>query len=701
MRNHLLPLICLVASAISLSCCGGSKPPISVTVFDGGLTNVPVNGTVNFTATVINSSNQTVTWAVVGGANNGTINSSTGLYTAPANVPSPATITVTATPQANMSVAGQGSVTVVVIIFVSPPAASLAPLGTQPFSASVQGSTNQAVNWAVNGIAGGNPSVGTISASGVFQAPESVPVSAGRATTVTVSATPQVSSSISASATVTVVPNNQSGQSTPIDLGTSGGNANNVNAVECASGTLGSLVALDGKQYILSNNHVLADSDAGNPGDPIIQPGLVDAPSPCIASSGTTTVANLSQSVNLEQPSGCTTNCTPPVDAAIAQVVSGDVTTTGAILDLTDTATMSSCCAAEAPASMPLPISSITPNSTAVAKSGRSTGLTCSTVESINTNIAVQYTHGLGGPTFTANYINQIVINGGAFSAAGDSGSLIVSQAAAQPVALLYAGNSTSTAGNPILTVLQNFPGSNPAPDLPTFVGPASRGPVAGCTSSGADAFDTTKQKSTGQITVAHPSDEQLSQAEAVKNANAAALMTDPAVLAIGVAPSLDRPRRAAIVLFVRQGRSLRRAIPHNLSGVPTRIITVNSLSRTGILDQDTTASFAKLARLGGPAGPATAHPTTAQLAAATAVKEKYAAALMREPAIFGVGVTASLDNPSEPAILIFVEKGKSHAPIPLELGGYRVQVQETDRFRAFGWGTPRPRRRELRQGTH
>lgn len=49
-----------------------------------------------FAATVNNSSNQSVTWAVTGGSANGTVDT-TGLYTAPAVVPNPATVTVTAT----------------------------------------------------------------------------------------------------------------------------------------------------------------------------------------------------------------------------------------------------------------------------------------------------------------------------------------------------------------------------------------------------------------------------------------------------------------------------------------------------------------------------------------------------------------------------------------------------------------------------
>jgi hypothetical protein len=63
----------------------------------------------------------------------------------------------------------------------------------------------------------------------------------------------------------------------------------------------------------------------------------------------------------------------------------------------------------------------------------------------------VQYESGV------ATFVNQVVVSGrkGAFSKAGDSGSLIVTDDAnANPVALLFAGGQTSTIGNPIDAVL-------------------------------------------------------------------------------------------------------------------------------------------------------------------------------------------------------------------------------------------------------
>ena len=47
--------------------------------------------------------------------------------------------------------------------------------GEQTFSATVANTDNTTVTWTVNGIAGGNPAVGTINASGVYTAPGILP----------------------------------------------------------------------------------------------------------------------------------------------------------------------------------------------------------------------------------------------------------------------------------------------------------------------------------------------------------------------------------------------------------------------------------------------------------------------------------------------------------------------------------------------
>lgn len=89
-----------------------------------------------------------------------------------------------------------------------------------------------------------------------------------------------------------------------------------------------------------------------------------------------------------------------------------------------------------------------------VQKVGRTTGHTFGSVVGTNVTILVQYSRGV------ARFVNQIEITTpGGFSAAGDSGSLIVLNGGSgpHPVALLFAGSSSSTIANPIGAVLNAF----------------------------------------------------------------------------------------------------------------------------------------------------------------------------------------------------------------------------------------------------
>ncbi len=111
--------LCVMAM---LSACGSSNnnnntPMVTVSP---ATANVAEGSTLQFTDTVINTSNTAVTWAVNGIAGgNGTIGtiSSTGLYTAPAIIPSPASVTVTATLQANNGVSANAVVTITAVTF--------------------------------------------------------------------------------------------------------------------------------------------------------------------------------------------------------------------------------------------------------------------------------------------------------------------------------------------------------------------------------------------------------------------------------------------------------------------------------------------------------------------------------------------------------------------------------------------------------
>ncbi|HTV65789.1 MAG TPA: hypothetical protein VMD98_09300 [Bryocella sp.] len=85
-------------------------------------------------------------------------------------------------------------------VTVSPATANVQEGGTQQFTATVTNTTSTAVNWSVNGVAGGNASAGTISSSGLYTAPDVVPSPAS----VTISAALQSAPSISGNSIVTV-----------------------------------------------------------------------------------------------------------------------------------------------------------------------------------------------------------------------------------------------------------------------------------------------------------------------------------------------------------------------------------------------------------------------------------------------------------------------------------------------------------------
>jgi hypothetical protein len=343
-------------------------------------------------------------------------------------------------------------------------------------------------------------------------------------------------------------PAHQIKQTPPVKLGTSGGNVNNQSKKFCCSGTLGALVTKNGVNYILSNNHILADSDTATVGDPISQPGLIDAN--CDADQ-TQTVANFSQAVKLG---------TGNVDAALAQVVNGEVDLSGAILDV------------GVPANTVASINATSINR-GVAKSGRTTGLTCATINSINTNVKIQYQQSCAGKKFTVTYTNQVLINGSTFSAGGDSGSLIVTSDTAQPIALLYAGSSTTTIGNRISDVTNALGVS--------FVG-------GGTHSVSCPAAAPASTKTHGK-----PSQNGFVRATKAKDKHVARLMSDPAVLAVGLGASDVDSSEVVVTIYVEKGRG-HAMIPAQLDGVPTRIIETDAFRAYGWNESEPKACSAK-----------------------------------------------------------------------------------------------------------
>jgi len=169
-------------------------------------------------------------------------------------------------------------------------------------------------------------------------------------------------------------------------------------------------------------------------GDPIIQPGLIDVN--CSASAAQQ-VATLVVSSSLPSSN---------VDCSSATIISGMVDPNGAILEI---GTLSSQTVA---ASV----------NQAVKKSGRTTGLTRSTVSGLNATVSVSYEDECAGSTaFTKTYTGQIIIANrrSKFLAGGDSGSLMVEDVSTNPraVGLLFAGSTQTAVANPINEVLNFF----------------------------------------------------------------------------------------------------------------------------------------------------------------------------------------------------------------------------------------------------
>ncbi|HET9402010.1 MAG TPA: hypothetical protein VFO34_13765 [Candidatus Acidoferrales bacterium] len=182
-------------------------PPAAISVSlspPGGA--VLLGSTMQFSATVTNATNSAVAWSVDGvaggNAGNGTI-SSAGMYSAPQVLP-PSSETIAATSVSDPTKSASASITVTsdVAVSISPGLATVQPGGTQQFSSTISsaGRPVSSVTWFVNGIAGGNTSLGTISGSGLYTAPQTP----AAALNVTVTAQSVADPSKSAAAVVTV-----------------------------------------------------------------------------------------------------------------------------------------------------------------------------------------------------------------------------------------------------------------------------------------------------------------------------------------------------------------------------------------------------------------------------------------------------------------------------------------------------------------
>ncbi|MCA9743030.1 hypothetical protein KC734_15935 [candidate division KSB1 bacterium] len=224
------------------------------------------------------------------------------------------------------------------------------------------------------------------------------------------------------------------------------------------AGTLGCYVKKNGKFYILSNNHVLANSNDAQAGDAILQPGPTDGgstsgdqiaklsefvpitfqgsgggggSSPCpianAAASVLNAVAGVVGSKTQLQPVKKAQAGENLVDAAIAEPLNPDDVKN----EIMNIGQISG--SAEATLGMPL------------KKMGRTTGLTTGSVLQIDVTSQVSY-----GGSKVGVFVDQIMAGG--MSAGGDSGSAVLNDDN-EIVGLLFAGSTNTTIINRIQNV--------------------------------------------------------------------------------------------------------------------------------------------------------------------------------------------------------------------------------------------------------
>ena len=191
---------------------GGASPPppppptIEVTVKPTS-GSVVLGGQTTFTATVINTTDTAVSWGVNGvpggNATLGTITSA-GVYTAPADLPSPAAVQVTATSHADPTKSGTGTLAITsdITLSLTPNPASVELGSTQAFQAAVtsSGHPDTSMRWSLSGPACAS-GCGTVDASGNYTAPRTLPSPAS--TTLTAQSVADTSKQISAAVAIT------------------------------------------------------------------------------------------------------------------------------------------------------------------------------------------------------------------------------------------------------------------------------------------------------------------------------------------------------------------------------------------------------------------------------------------------------------------------------------------------------------------
>jgi YVTN family beta-propeller protein len=166
-RGQYLSAMMVVLLTALLAGCGGSSTVATTVTISPSAAVVVLGGTQQFTASVNGPSDTTVTWSISGsscsGDGCGTVTSS-GLYTAPAQIFSPNTVTVTATSNADSKASANASVTLDsgVRVQMTPAKPTIATNEKITFTATVTGTSNTQVTWQVNAVDNGDATDGLI-----------------------------------------------------------------------------------------------------------------------------------------------------------------------------------------------------------------------------------------------------------------------------------------------------------------------------------------------------------------------------------------------------------------------------------------------------------------------------------------------------------------------------------------------------------
>jgi len=174
---------------------------------------MPASGSVllgnqaTFSATVTNTTNTSVSWSVNGvSGGNAAVGSISpgGVYTAPADLPSPAAVQITATSQADTTKSGSATETVQsdITLALTPNPASVELGASQAFQSVVAsaGHPDTAMRWSLSGAACAS-GCGSVSAGGSYVAPQILPSPAS--VTITAQSVADPSRQVSAAVAIT------------------------------------------------------------------------------------------------------------------------------------------------------------------------------------------------------------------------------------------------------------------------------------------------------------------------------------------------------------------------------------------------------------------------------------------------------------------------------------------------------------------